>query len=256
MALDRISIELTNRCRKGCWFCYNSSNPHGDTSWQLSEVLSFVGSCAEGGVRAVSFGGGEPLEYNKWRQVFAELKGIVFRSMTTNGILLQDKQKYADLLSVRPDKVHVSIHFPERLEEVERVVGLVNSLYRDGIRSGINLLVAKSSLSTAIQAAKYIRDSGIDNERIVYLPMRGRHTPTAQEISLVAGGICFQSMSCLSQCARSPRFCSISWDKTVAWCSYTTSRRALSELTYQGLIKTIHNLQLRYCGDEQIYSIA
>jgi hypothetical protein len=23
MTLDRISIEVTNRCAKACWFCYN-----------------------------------------------------------------------------------------------------------------------------------------------------------------------------------------------------------------------------------------
>jgi pyruvate formate-lyase activating enzyme-like uncharacterized protein len=25
LSLDRLSIEVTNRCAKACWFCYNGS---------------------------------------------------------------------------------------------------------------------------------------------------------------------------------------------------------------------------------------
>ena len=35
MTLDRISIELTNRCAKACWFCYNHSQPAGATQWTV-----------------------------------------------------------------------------------------------------------------------------------------------------------------------------------------------------------------------------
>ena len=96
-----------------------------------------------------------------------------------------------------------------------------------GVRSGINLLVARSNLEAARQAARTVRDSGIGNERIVYLPMRGRDTPTPAEVAAVAGGQPFQSMTCLMACGKSPRFCSIGWDKTVAWCSYTKTRAPL-----------------------------
>jgi hypothetical protein len=59
--------------------------------------------------------------------------------------------------------------------------------------------------------------------------MRGMDRPTPQEMAKVAGTNAFQSMSCLMACGKSPRFCSISWDKMVAWCSYTTARRPLPE---------------------------
>jgi len=255
MSIDRISVELTNKCQKGCWFCYNSSHSQGYSEWELPELVSFVQSCATESVRAVSFGGGEPLEYEHWHQLLIELRGIIFRSITTNGLPLQNRRLYRHLLSAMPDKVHVSIHFPDRKDELNRVVRQVRMLASDGVPSGINLLVSKSSLASATEAAKFIRDSGIDNQRIVYLPMRSYDTPSALDISRVAGGTCFQSMSCLSTCARSPRFCSIAWDKTVAWCSYTAARRKLPELTYRGLVMSIQNLDLRYCGDAQFYSI-
>jgi hypothetical protein len=63
MPLELVSVELTNRCAKACWFCYNHSLPEGDTRWRPGEVVGFVRDCAAHGVRAVSFGGGEPLQF-------------------------------------------------------------------------------------------------------------------------------------------------------------------------------------------------
>ena len=93
-----------------------------------------------------------------------------------------------------------------------------------------------------------MRDAGIGNDRIVYLPMRGRDTPTPDELADVAGRTPFQSMTCLTACGPSPRFCSIGWDKSVAWCSYTVTRRPLPELTYAGLTSAMDGLGLEFCG--------
>src|SRR5262249_19293763 len=104
--------------------------------------------------------------------------------------------------------------------------------------------------------AARLRDSGIDNRRIVYLPMRRADTPTPREVATVAGNRPFQSMSCLNGCGRSARFCSIGWNKTVAWCSYTRSRQSLGALTYTGLVQSLENLELEFCGHEPTVSIS
>lgn len=56
MSIELISIELTNRCDKGCGFCYNRSNPEGGTLWRAGEVVALVRDCVAHGVKAVSFG--------------------------------------------------------------------------------------------------------------------------------------------------------------------------------------------------------
>jgi hypothetical protein len=152
------------------------------------------------------------------------------------------------LVEARPNKVHVSIHFPERAAEVNRVIGHVCELAAREIKSGINLLVTRTNLPAAREAAKRVRDAGIGNDRIVYLPMRGGDTPTPDEMADVAGRVPFQSMSCLTKCGQSPRFVSVGWDKTVAWCSYTASRRPLAELTFAGLLEATTGLGLEFCG--------
>jgi sulfatase maturation enzyme AslB (radical SAM superfamily) len=244
--LERLSIELTNRCGKACWFCYNTSRPEGATTWSVAEVVDFVRDCSQHGVKAVSFGGGEPLEYDGLFDVLAELRGVVFRSMTTNGLLLST-DIVTRLVEVGIDKVHVSLHFPGNARELARVIATVHTIADAGIKSGVNLLVARSALADARAAAGALHDAGITNERIVYLPMRGQDTPTPREVADVAAGP-FQSMTCLSTCGRSPRFVAIRWDKTVAWCSYTTARRPLDGLTFAALERALENLELTFCG--------
>lgn len=244
--MDRISIELTNQCAKACSFCYNGSDPTGRLVWDEDELVGFVSDCAANGIKAVSFGGGEPLQYPSLFNVFKRLQGKLFRSMTTNGLLLDDA--IDDLVSAAPNKVHISIHFPQDEREVERVTRQVNMLAARGIKSGVNLLVARSWLEAAEQAAKYLNENGISNERIVYLPMRQADTPTPGEMAKVAGGERFQSMTCLANCAISPRFCSLAADRTVAWCSYTTARKQLAGLTYKDLTDALDGLGLTFCG--------
>jgi MoaA/NifB/PqqE/SkfB family radical SAM enzyme len=247
MNLEIISIEVTNRCDKACWFCYNHSGPSGATSWAVDDLVSFVSDCAENGVKAVSFGGGEPLQFDGIFDVLGELRGRLFRSMTTNGLHLDD-ERIERLVECGIDKVHISIHFPDREDEVRRAIGQASALAARGIKSGINLLVPRTHLEAARAAARLIDESGIDRRRVVFLPMRGQHTPTPREMGQVAGGKNFQSMSCLTGCAASPRFASIGWDQTAAWCSYTSARRKMPELSYRGLVTALEGLGLTFCG--------
>lgn len=244
-AIDRISLELSRRCGKGCPFCYNGSNPSGSGEWTAAEVVDLAGDCAANGVKAFSFGGGEPLEHPELFAILKSLQGVVFRSLTTNGLLLP--RVFDALIAARPDKVHVSIHFPGNVAEVQRVISQVIELQERGVRSGVNLLVRASDLPAVGFAVAQLQADGIGNDRIVYLPMRGQDTPTPQQLASVAGAR-FQSMTCLSACGKSPRFVSIDSEQRAAWCSYTASRRRIYSPTWNGLQQALHGLELAPCG--------
>jgi hypothetical protein len=244
--LDRLSIELTNACDKACPFCYNASHPAGESAWSADDVVALVADCARHGVAAVSFGGGEPLQVaDTLFAVLDRLAGTVFRSFTTNGLLLDEL--LPRVVAHRPDKVHVSIHFPDHPREVSRVVRQVGDLAARGVASGVNLLVRRSGLAAAAAAASALREAGIGPERVVYLPMRGADTPTPRELAAVAGTTRFQSMTCLAGCGASARFASLDWARRVAWCSYTTSRRELPSLDFAGVRAALHGLPLATC---------
>jgi organic radical activating enzyme len=242
VTIERLSIELTNRCKKACWFCYNASAPGGETVWTADEVVRFALDCAEHGTRAVSLGGGEPLEHPGLFDVLAGLRGRVFRSMTTHGLLL-DEPTMDRLAAAAIDKVHVSVHHAGNADEVLRVSRQVRALAARGIQSGVNLLVQRSRLDDAAAAAKRLRDDGIGNDRIVYLPMRGQDTPTPADVARVAAGP-FLSMTC----GKSPRFAAVDWDKRAAHCSYTSARARLPSLDHAGLVAALAPLDVVFCG--------
>lgn len=246
MTIERLSIELSERCSKGCGFCYNGSSREGASAWEVEALCAFVRDCAAHGVKAFSFGGGEPLEAPEllW-PVLAVLHGRAFRSMTTNGLLLDDAT-IARLVEAAIDKVHVSIHTAQDRDEVARVIANVHALAAAGVRSGVNLLVRRSRLDAARGAAATLHAAGIANERIVYLPMRGSDVPTPAEVARVAAGP-FQSTTCLAHCHASPRFVSLSARRTIAWCSYTVERRPLAEPTYAALAAALDGLGLVDC---------
>ena len=248
MRIERISIELTERCSKGCGFCYNGSNREGVSEWDLDSLVAFTTDCAANGTQAFSFGGGEPLEAPEllW-PILAKLRGVAFRSMTTNGLLLDDAM-IDRLVEAAVDKVHVSIHTATDTDEVTRVIANVTALANAGLKSGVNLLVRKSRLEAARAAADALHAAGIANERIVFLPMRGTDVPTPNDIAKVASGP-FQSTTCLARCHSSPRFVSVSARKSVAWCSYTVERRTLSAPTHAALVEATTGLGLIDCAD-------
>jgi hypothetical protein len=246
LPVDRVSIELSQRCGKACAFCYSRSTPDGDPGWDPADVITFLDDLVANGLAYVSFGGGEPLQYPGLLDVLRATRGKLGRAVTTSGLGLD--HAFPHLADVGLEKAHVSIHNPHHDAEVERAVAHVAALEAVGIAAGVNLLVARARLDAATAARTRLHAAGILNDRIVYLPMRGADTPTPREVAAVAGGR-FQSMSCLPGCAPSARFASIGWDRTVAWCSYTTTRRPLPTLTAAGLTDALDGLGLRFCGE-------
>lgn len=244
--VERISIELTNRCAKACWFCYNRAGREPIGQWEPDAALGYVRDCAAHGVRDVSFGGGEPLEYRGLLDVLHGLRGLLHRSITTNGLNLSTTA-IAELAQTGIEKIHVSIHFPEREDEVERVIRNVVELEAAGIRAGVNLLISKNNLQAARRALEKVHAAGIGAERVILLPMRLHDTPTPEDVAAVAGGRPFQSTSCLKSCAPSPRFVSIDSHQRAAWCSYTISRHKLAELSFNGLMSALRDLTLKPC---------
>ena len=250
-AITRVSIEPSRRCSKGCAFCYNGSSLEGAGSWTTAALIGFARDLARHGVTSLSIGGGEPLEWDGLFDTLAALRGAMLRSFTTNGLPLEDAATFERAVAASPDKIHVSIHEARSQREIARAARLASALAERGVPSGVNLLVRRSALAAARDAALALHAAGIGNERIVFLPMRGHDTPSADEVAQVAGGP-FQSMTCLRACGISPRFVSVAADRTVAWCSYTRERRPLRENTHAGLVGALAGLGLAPCDGDQL----
>lgn len=244
--VERLSIELTDRCEKGCPFCYAGARPGGARAWRPEDVVALVLDCAAHGTRAVSFGGGEPLEYPFLLEVLAGTHGRLFRSITTSGLRLDGALDA--LASAAPEKIHVSIHRPDDAAEVARAIRQVRAVEARGIRGGVNLLLRRSGVAAARAAAATLAGAGIGADRIVWLPMKLQaDVPSPEDVAVAAGGP-FQSATCLTGCAPSPRFASLDADGAVAACSYTRSRTRLRAMTHAALLDALAAAPLVPCG--------
>lgn len=249
--ISHISIELSRYCTKGCSFCYNGSSRQQSIQWSVDEAFDFLSDCAQHGVESVSFGGGEPLEYEGVFELLNKLHPLMGRSITSNGLPLRDKGIFESLVKAQPNKVHLSIHNPADYLEIARVASQTNQLRQHNIKAGINLLVRQSQVNEAKRATQILRQLRIQPEQLILLPMRGQDTPTPEQIASITQGP-FQSVTCLKQCASSPRFVSVGADKTAAWCSYTIQRAHLSALTYHALTQAVQSLGITPCSQQLV----
>jgi len=245
-----VSIELTNYCTKGCPFCYSKSTPKGQTFWTPDMLEGFIRDLSAHGVEAVSFGGGEPLQYEGLWDLLGRVRDIdIFKSMTTNGLLLSPG--VVERLRPYLNKMHVSIHFPDRTTEVMRVIQQVKDLAAAGLKSGINMILRGEDMAAEKAAVVRIKEAGITAERVVFLPMRGKgQHPNLERFREVASILSpkFQSVWCLMECRKSDRFVSVNWQGRVGWCSYTGAKTPMKEFTYAGMQEALHAKELVYCG--------
>lgn len=244
--LELLSIDLSNYCSKQCSFCYNHSNKEGSTLWKPEGVIRFASDCILHGVKAVSLGGGEPFEYDGIFDVIEALYPKCYLSITTNGLPLEDNGVWRNLICRKPDKIHITIHKPEDEKEIERIVRRLHFLEKEGIKSGLNMLVSADNVESAMNVYAQFIDI-VTPEQIILIPQRYSNTPSPKQLARAAGGRPFQSPSCLLACQRPKDFASVSWDKKVSSCSYSPSKQPIASLDYRGLVEALENVEWNSC---------
>ncbi len=249
--IELLSIDLSNYCTKECPFCYNHSTRDGNIMWAPDEVISFARDCVMHGVKAVSLGGGEPLEYEGIFDIIDVLMPLCYLSVTTNGLPLLNSHIRRGLEIHKPDKVHITLHNPEDAKEFQRIYDQLDEIKDMGIKPGANLLVANDKIFFAKAAYKRLRIK-LMPDQIILIPQRFSKTPTPNELALVTDGEKFQSPSCLLDCKPPVNFVSVSWDKKVNHCSYAGGKMPLEELSYEGLIKALSKVHFISCQKIQL----
>lgn len=250
--LDRISIDLSNYCSKQCDFCYNHSNKEGNVMWTAVELIPFILDLHKHGIDAVSFGGGEPFEFDGIFDLISNLMDEMYVSVTSNGLPLENEEIFSKLIQNKPDKVHITIHHPENWPEVERVIKMVKRISENEIKSGVNLLVSDFNSEEAKKVYADLIANGITTDRIILIPRRFTCEPTPKQLSEIAGGKPFQSPVCLTGCQKPTEFCSLSWDKKVNWCSYAGGKQPLKELNFKGLMDALNIVEFGCCKSKRL----
>lgn len=244
--IEQLSLDLSNYCSKACSFCYNHSHRAGSTLWTPEEVIAFTLDCISHGTKAVSLGGGEPFEYMGIFEVIRALYPQCYLTVTSNGLPLKDRTIWKHLTEDKPDKIHLTIHFPDQPSEVERVLTQTRRLAEIEVKAGINLLVGAHQVEQARTVYAQAREF-LQPEQIILIPQRFANTPTPRQLASVAGGEPFQSPSCLPACQKPAGFASVSWDKQVNHCSFAGGKAPLPTLDYAGLCEALQQTAFSRC---------
>ena len=245
--IERLSIDLSNRCSKACNFCYSGSYADGKSLWKPQEVVDLVADCIKNGLQSVSLGGGEPFEYEDVFEIISALSSLLFVSVTSNGLPLKKKTIWDKLLENKPDKIHFTIHSPDNEEEIRNTLKLIKLLKQENIKAGINLLVSSDKIEKTKHLAQRLAQFGVLRNEIIFIPRRFTLQPSPQQILEVTEGKPFQSPTCLVECRPSVRFCSLSWDKQVNFCSYSPSKAPLQDISYNGIIRALYSINFKSC---------
>lgn len=246
-SIERLSIDLSNYCSKACNFCYNQSSTSGATFWNADDVISLALDCIHNGTQAVSLGGGEPFEFAHIFDLIEALNGKCYLSVTSNGEPLDNPKIWNQLKRIKPDKIHLSIHDPENVNEVRKTYKRLMRINTLNIGWGINVLVSANKIAHTKKLVQWLYLKGVSPKQLIFIPRKFSQIPTQEQIAEVAGIAHFQSASCLTECKPSARFCSVSYDKKVSFCSYSPTKALLHELTFAGIISALETINFKTC---------
>lgn len=244
--IEIVSLDVSNYCSKGCYFCYNKSNKDGATFWHINDLKILIDDCILNGVKALSVGGGEPFEYKFIFELIKYFKNKIFVSITSNGLPLHNPEIWEQLMQNRPDKIHISIHFPEKESEIQSALYILKKLKTTDIKTGVNLLVSANNIDAAKVCFEKI-STILSPKQIILVPHKYSNIPTAEQLATVASNQPFQAPSCLTECKTSNRFCSIGFNSSIGFCSYSPSRENLKELSYKGITDALNRINFKTC---------
>ena len=170
-------ISVSNRCSKGCDFCYRDSRPDG-ALMSLADyefVLDSLTSPIWGTPFQVALGGGEPLEHPKILEILdaTRRRGIVV-NFTTNGLALD--ASLATALNGRVGAIALSV---AALSEYDGA--RVRLLSSRGVRTHLHFLLDQNSLGEAVEIACGKHDALLqDLSGVVFLTRKPQGRSSAE----------------------------------------------------------------------------
>ncbi|MEA4967879.1 MAG: GTP 3',8-cyclase MoaA [Candidatus Metalachnospira sp.] len=175
-------ISITDRCNLRCSYCM----PDGIKCVPMNEILTFeeiaeiCSMAAELGIKYIRLTGGEPLVRlgcEKLIKMIKDIKGIERVSITTNGILLNDKIE--GLIEAGLDGVNISLDTLDSEKfrcitgfyGLERVLSAIDESYSRGISVKINTVLLKENINEYEKILMFAKDRNIAVRFIEMMPI-------------------------------------------------------------------------------------
>jgi len=165
----RASFNFLTHCNMDCPFCYC---PFDGTRSNLATWRRVVDRLNELGVKAITFGGGDPFIYDDFRELLTyvrnNLKGIGFVQVDTNGLRLREEDyellsRTIDLLGLPLDGASELIHARMRARSghFTSVLAGIRSARKAGVPVKINTVVSRMNQADIAGMIDLLRGEGI-----------------------------------------------------------------------------------------------
>lgn len=140
-------ISISNKCSKGCAFCYKNSTPNGNVMSveEYCQVLDGFNTPDYGTIFQVAIGGGEPLEHPDFLKIVDETvkRGIVL-NFTTNGLLLT-----RDICAAIKGKIGALAISASSISDIERI--RPSLACTEGLRVNVHYILSSVSIDEATE---------------------------------------------------------------------------------------------------------
>lgn len=182
----KLRISVTDKCNMKCIYCM----PNGNIKWfDNKEILSFqeivriAAIFSQLGITKIRLTGGEPLLRPSLENLIRDLtkiENIKTISMTTNGILLEDK--ISQLKSAGLDTLNISLDtFREERFRTLNGISNLNKVLRGiqkaselGLKIKINTVIIRNwNDDEVINFVKFAQDTGLSVRFIEFMPLDG-----------------------------------------------------------------------------------
>jgi cyclic pyranopterin phosphate synthase len=182
----KLRISVTDRCNMQCMYCM----PHGNVQWfkqkdvlDYNEITRLVSILAGAGIEKLRLTGGEPLLRPKLEDLIislAKISGIKSISITTNGLLLENKAKQLKDAGLGSANISLDSFKRDRfrkitgIDGVNKVIDAIDAAYNVGLKIKINTVIIRGwNEDEIVDFAKFARTSGHTVRFIEFMPLDG-----------------------------------------------------------------------------------
>jgi cyclic pyranopterin phosphate synthase len=182
----KLRISVTDRCNMHCVYCMPSNNTdwfEQDNILSYEEIIRLVTLFVGLGIEKIRVTGGEPTVRPKIEsliQALSKINGIKSISMTTNGLLLQEKVQQLKAAGLGSVNISLDTFRADRFKSMCGIDGVAKTLtsirtaYDAGLKVKINTVIMRGWNDDEVEDfAIFARDTGLIVKFIEFMPLDG-----------------------------------------------------------------------------------
>ncbi|MGA7543779.1 MAG: GTP 3',8-cyclase MoaA, partial [Nitrososphaeraceae archaeon] len=182
----KLRISVTDRCNLRCVYCMPSNNTdwfEQDNILSYEEIIRLVTIFVGLGIEKIRVTGGEPTirpNIESLIEALSKINGIKSISMTTNGLLLQDKLQQLRDVGLGSVNISLDTFRTDRIKSICGVDGVAKTLssirtaHDAGLVVKINTVIMRGwNDDEIVDFARFARDTGLVVKFIEFMPLDG-----------------------------------------------------------------------------------